>query len=374
MLDCLIIGGGIIGWAIGDELARTGREVTLVDLARFSDSKQAGQARTASLASAGILPPPITRATHDPLETLRVLSDKLFADWAKGLQADTGVDVDYKMCGGIYLARTSGESAALQFAVEDWHRDGVEVEEISVSALSASEPHIDFSDVQRAYRLAAEQRVRPAALTTALAIRARQNGVTFQQSTQSVRLTDQQDRAIAIVDGDNVEALEIIVAAGPWSTELLRPFGFDIGVEPRRGQIAMWQCDAPIISHVINEGPRYVLCRADGELIAGSTVEEVDFDCNTTTEGIQSLVAFAAQLVPSIRQKDPDTTWAGLRPHARDGYPSIGRVAATDNLTVATGHFRSGIHLAPATALLVRQAIDGESPAIDVAPFAARRN
>jgi glycine oxidase len=201
-----------------------------------------------------------------------------------------------------------------------------------------------------------------------------QNGVDLRQNSGVLQLRLQNGLAEARAGDQSVAAREVIVAAGPWSTDLLQPLGFDIGVEPFRGQMAMWQLDSQAIAHVINEGPRYVLCRPDGELIVGSTVEEVGFDCRTTDEGIAALVEFAQRLIPRLRGRPPDTTWAGLRPHSRDGVPSIGRVAAIDNLTVATGHFRSGIHLAPATALLVRQVLCNEPIAINIAPFAPRRN
>ncbi|MFC1759718.1 FAD-dependent oxidoreductase, partial [Planctomycetota bacterium] len=153
MIDCLIVGGGIIGLAIGDELARAGRNVTVVDFNPFPKTTGESGPRTASLASAGILPPPATRAKYDPLENIRSLSNDIFADWAEQLQADTNVDVDYKMCGGIQLAQSVGESIALQAAVDEWNRDGVDVEEMTIQSAEQREPLVDFSDVQKAYRL-----------------------------------------------------------------------------------------------------------------------------------------------------------------------------------------------------------------------------
>ena len=48
-----------------------------------------------------------------------------------------------------------------------------------------------------------------------------------------------------------------------------------------------------------------------------------------------------------------DSTWANFRPWSSDGAPLVGD-GGVKNLTLATGHYRSGILLAPATAERVR--------------------
>ena len=83
MLDCLVIGGGIIGLSAAYEMAKHGRRVQVVDRTR--------SARTASWAAAGILPPPIGRATHDGMEQLRALSHRLYPDWCRELERQSSI-------------------------------------------------------------------------------------------------------------------------------------------------------------------------------------------------------------------------------------------------------------------------------------------
>ena len=104
------------------------------------------------------------------------------------------------------------------------------------------------------------------------------------------------------------------VAAGPWSAELLRGLGVSLAVEPRRGQMVAWQLVQPMFRHIVNEGPRYLLSRDDGWLLAGSTVEDVGFDDAPTEEGIAQLLLFARQWAIALRNRPPQQTWAGLRP------------------------------------------------------------
>src|SRR5690606_21359874 len=103
------------------------------------------------------------------------------------------------------------------------------------------------------------------------------------------------------------------------------------------------------------------------------TVEDVGFQAEVTAEGVQGLVEFARDLIPTLRQREPDEAWAGLRPASPDGRPCLGRVPGWPAVSVATGHFRSGIHLAPATARLMRQLICNEPTELDLTPFAPSR-
>lgn len=61
--------------------------------------------------------------------------------------------------------------------------------------------------------------------------------------------------------------------------------------------------------------------------------------------------------------------WRGLRPCTPDGLPVIGRPAAVENATLATGHGMWGLQLAPVTAQLVAHLIAGEAPAHDPGPL-----
>jgi len=84
--------------------------------------------------------------------------------------------------------------------------------------------------------------------------------------------------------------------------------------------------------------------------LAGATVEDVGFNTHTTDAGIASLRKVASEVSPLFDLMEPVDQWAGLRPHAPGGQPTIGRVPFVESLFVATGHYRNGILLAPLTA------------------------
>jgi glycine oxidase len=144
-------------------------------------------------------------------------------------------------------------------------------------------------------------------------------------------------------------------------------------VIPIRGQILMYRLDKPPVTHVINEGHRYLVPREDGRVLIGSCEEEVGFEKGTTPEMLEPLRRWAEAILPTLVGRAPEKTWSGLRPATFDGFPMIGKVPDVKNLYVAAGHYRSGIHLAPATATVLSDMLTGVTPAVDATPFSVGR-
>ena len=129
-----------------------------------------------------------------------------------------------------------------------------------------------------------------------------------------------------------------------------------------RGQIVLLSMQPSPIQHVINVGPRYLVPRGDGRVLVGATEEVAGFDKRTTASGVGGLVEFALAIVPELARATFEQCWAGLRPQSADGLPYLGRAAQAENLFVATGHFRAGLQLSPATgAALMSQLILGRA-------------
>ncbi len=374
MPECLVIGDGIVGLSIAAELAEHGWVVTVIG--------RDAPGGSASWAAAGILPPPALRAGHDGLEQLRTLSHRLYTGWCSRLAESTGIDPELSRCGGLYVARQIGEAVALEAAAEQWRADDVQVQRLDPADWGRLEPSMPCPASLRAlYHLPGEVLVRPPRLLQALRRWCDQLGVTRQQDPwhrwDGVRGAGSASRpgdlVVRTVSGRILAADHYVVAAGPWSAELVRPFGVDLPLEPRRGQILMWQLETPRLRHVINEGPRYLLNRADGCLLVGSTVEDVGFDNRPTETGKAQLQRFAAAFLPDLADRPPNRAWSGLRPAALDGLPYLGPVPGQPRVFLASGHYRSGIHLAPATARVVRQWLQQEPMDLDLLPFRVDR-
>jgi glycine oxidase len=110
----------------------------------------------------------------------------------------------------------------------------------------------------------------------------------------------------------------------------------------------------------------YALSKADGTTYVGTTVEEAGYDARPTAAGIARLLALAPRLVPALAEATFTDAWAGLRPGTVDGRPLIGRLPGWKGVTMAAGHFRDGILLAPITGELVADLLAGRRPRMPV--------
>src|SRR5262249_23926170 len=120
---------------------------------------------------------------------------------------------------------------------------------------------------------------------------------------------------------------------------------------------------------ILVQGPRYLVPRADGRVLAGSTEEDVGYVKQTTDAAVADLTALARQLVPALNSAPIETTWAGLRPGSADGLPTLGPHPDFGNLYLAAGHFRAGIQLSPATGLVMAESLRGRPTTIPLTDF-----
>jgi glycine oxidase len=130
--------------------------------------------------------------------------------------------------------------------------------------------------------------------------------------------------------------------------------------------------------HVVVRTPEvYIVPRttdASGiRAVIGATVEDDGFDKTVRPADIARLRTQAANLFPPIADAPEVETWAGLRPSTPDNLPLLGHIPGQENQFLATGHYRNGILLAPATAHVMAQLILGEQPSVDLAPFSPLR-
>lgn len=366
MLDCLIVGGGVIGLSLAWELARRRRSVCVID--------RGDPGREASWAGAGILPPATgLRAVH-PLDQLRALSHQLHPRWAAALREETGIDDGYRRSGGVYVARRPGEAAALAAAVNYWRDEGIETEQLTPERLARLEPALAplarSGQLRAAWLLPGEAQLRNPWRLKALLAACRGRGVEILAGCEAQSFQMENGRLTGVRAADaTFQALKYCLCSGAWTRLLLEQLSIPSGIQPIRGQMVLFRTPRSLLERIVNEGPRYLVPRVDGRLLAGSTEEEAGFDCRTTEEGVAGLQQFAVELVPALADAVVERVWAGLRPGTIDGMPYLGRIPGLENAYVAAGHFRSGIHLSPATAVEMARLICGEPNQIDLSPF-----
>lgn len=161
----------------------------------------------------------------------------------------------------------------------------------------------------------------------------------------------------------------VVVCAGA-RTGLVAPMlRLQRALVPIRGQILLLKTDTPLLRGVVNVGHRYLVARDDGHTLVGSCEEEVGLQLGTTAEMLSSLRNFAIDLCPELVNAQEIQAWSGLRPMTFDGFPIIGRVPDSSHVYVASGHYRSGLHLSPATAVVLSDLMLGKQPAVNLDAF-----
>ncbi len=364
-----VVGGGAIGLSTAWELSQRGFIVTVID--------KGVTGRGTSWAGAGILPPANLKNSYDPIDRLRGLSHTLFPRWAEKLKADTGIDPELKRCGGLYLAESAGEIAAMSGMTEYWHEMSIECNQLTADEILDREPALArwWHETSNAsvWHVPDEYQLRSPRYLQALAAACRQSGVSFFENTDVTDIRCLNGNAEIQYEGHWRTTDNIVLTSGVWTGQIAASLELELSIVPIRGQMLLLKTASPLVKNVINMGQRYILAREDGHTLIGSNEEESGFELGTTDSVLKSLLEFALHLLPELKSAEQVKAWSGLRPMTFDGFPMIGRVPGVANLHIAAGHHRSGLHLSPGTAVLIADMLSEKIPDIPVDAFQIRK-
>src|SRR5580700_9077982 len=326
--DAIVIGAGIVGGSIAWRLAQAGAAVTLIDAGTLGGE--------ASWAGAGMLAPGGEFASRSGWAEFALESAALYPAFVEELQGETGLQIDYRRCGALEIARTEAEWQDLLARRTAQAELGIRAEVTVGGLYYPDDALVDPRDVTRALRCACEKR-----------------GVRICEGTRAraVRVTG--DRADIETSGGVLSGSAAVLAAGAWSGAI-PVFGGDARIEtpatfPVRGHLLGYALEPGSVGPILRHGHTYVMQRSSGFTIAGTSSEQVGFNRVVDPMIVEDIRARACELLPRLRSAPAPVAWLGFRP-AREGFePVIGRVADT-RLWLAYGHYRNGILLAPATA------------------------
>ena len=170
--------------------------------------------------------------------------------------------------------------------------------------------------------------------------------------------------------GEELSAGRYLLTAGAWSETLLSRLGHRPRIHPVRGQIVLLRSPARVLQRVLMVGKRYLVPRAEGRVLVGSTEEpEALFEKANTADGVAGLLDFAIGLVPALGKAEVEKCWSGLRPGSPDGLPFIGPVPGWNNVFVAAGHFRAGVQLSIGTARVITELFEGRPTSVSLGAF-----
>jgi glycine oxidase len=351
-----VLGAGIIGLACADELLRRGHDVEVVDPAPGSG---------ASYAAAGMLAP-AGELWHGEAELFRLgrASATLWPAYAARL------GVPLVASGTVLAAADAGDLQEIDRQLALLAAAGERAESLGRRELAGREPGLGRV-VGGAY-LADDHSVDPRSVVRALLARV---------------------AVLPAPSGGPVDAT--VVATG---ARLPSPYA-DL-VRPVRGEVIRLRATGPdqapvhTVRGLVHGMPVYVVPRAGSdEIVVGATSEEHDTPPVPTVEGVFRLLEAARILLPALDRAEVVEVSARDRPGTRDNLPLIGRVStssstggsslttggsslttggsslttggtspASGDTWLAAGHFRHGVLLAPITARLLADGLEGAAP------------
>jgi glycine oxidase len=346
----LVVGAGVIGAAVAEALAIRGAEVVVLDM------RSPGRG-----ASHGILAPYTEGHGNTLLRDLGVRSLAMFDAFVARAAERSGRKIEYARNGTFEVAFDRGEADRLKTNQRHLDAAGVPNAWIEGGWVQTCEPAVSERAVG-GLLISEHGLVAVSSLVAALVQSARLGGAVFESPIEAVEIAARPKHVDVRTSLRRYTADAVVVAAGSWSRRERVEHQPQIPIRPVRGQLVQLTWTGDALPARVVWGPKcYTVPWSDGALLVGATVEEVGFDERSTAAGVAGLLDAVASLLPKASGAAVEAVRVGLRPATPDGLPIIGPLAAAPRVTMATGHFRNGILLAPLTAGLVAgQILDGQ--------------
>jgi glycine oxidase len=356
----VIIGGGVIGCASAFYLAKAGIRCAVLERAQV--------AAEASSGAGGLLSTLAHVDEAGPYFDLKRASRALFDGLAPELLERTDIDIEFRALGHVVPAFSQEEAERIRARVAWQAARGLPAEWLAAADARALEPGLPPATLGAGW-FREDHHVNNTALTQALAAAAMRMGAAVRTGVTVTDLVLDGARVTGVRTGEGtVEAGTVVLAAGAWSCDFEKAAGVPVPVLPAKGQIVVARLPSPAVRHVVY-GEAYVIPRASGEHILGSTVEYVGYDKRVTVEGLAGILGQATALVPALREAEMAASWGCLRPATPDALPMIGPLPGRPGLLFATGHFRNGILLGPITGQIVTDLVATGRSRVPIEPF-----
>ncbi len=353
--DAVIAGGGLIGASIALELAEAGLKVAVFD------AREPG--REASWASAGMISPAPENPGMIPFVPMSLASVALYPDFISRVEELAGARVGYRKDGALDVILDENAEEELSTVIALQRGVGLKAAALSAEQARQMEPALT-EEMQAAVFREDEASLDTRVFTNGALKAAERKGVEIFAGNGARGLWKAGERCRGLIlENGQVEAKWTVIAAGCFSARIegVAPYA---PVSPAKGQLVALRCESVQLKRILWLEHKYLVPRNDGRIIAGSTIEHTGFDHDVTAGGVQLILREVMKMVPALDQARIEETWAGLRPDSPDHLPIIGPTDL-EGLLIATGHFRSGILLAPITARLIREWVSARQVSVD---------
>ncbi len=171
-----------------------------------------------------------------------------------------------------------------------------------------------------------------------------------------------------------VLAGQVVVCAGPWAMEMLKPLGYKFPLGFKRGYHRHFAATGgAMLSHAILDYDRgYLIIPMEQGYRLTTGVEFAGLHAPSTPVQIDRALPHASELFPLGEAVDAEP-WHGSRPCFPDSLPVIDRAPRHKGLWFNIGHGHFGFTIGPSTGRLLAEMMVGEKTFCDPTPYRATR-
>jgi glycine/D-amino acid oxidase-like deaminating enzyme len=362
--DVIIVGAGIVGAACADEFARRGMRVAVVD----RDVVGSG----ASAAGMGHI------VVMDDSEAQFALTRYSQQLW-RALRPDLPGDVEYELCGTIWVAADEEEMAEVQRKHAYYAGRGVPTTVLDAPELRRVEPNL--RDGLAGGLLVAEDAVLyPSCAARFLMERAQKHGAQLRLGASVGHIGQGRVR---LADGVEIAGKIIVNAAGAWAPELTG----GVEIKKRKGHLVITDRYPGFLRHqlvelgylksahsVASDSVAFnVQPRRTGQILIGSSRQYGAEHKDVDQQILRRMLQRSQEYMPGLGSMSAVRTWTGFRAATPDKLPLIGPWPGDESLFLATGHEGLGITTSLATARILVDQITGQKPEIPIEPYLPSR-
>jgi glycine oxidase len=349
----IVLGAGVSGLSVALALLKHGRRVTLLERGAVGGES--------SWAGGGILSPLLPWEYAEQVSTLALRSMAAYADWVAEIEAISQLSAEFWRCGMLALDVAAPEQAQAWCA-----EHGMVAERACPSTLKLVPDTLKHAPIW----LPDVAQVRNPRLVAALRAAVLGLGGVIHERCPATGVLVQAGRVVAVqTAAGTFQADRVVLATGAWSGLGLGELAAMPQIRPIRGQMLLFKLEPGALDTILYRNGLYLIPRRDGHVLVGSTLEDAGFDKSTDAATRRRLHSEAAELLPALKNVQPVQHWAGLRPGSPDNIPIIDRHPDFENVFVNVGHYRYGVTMAPASAELLVDLMEGNTPVLDPSPY-----
>lgn len=336
--DVIVVGAGMVGAAIAYGQAKVGLRVLVLD---GSDTDY-----RAAKANFGLVWVQGKGYGAPAYQKLSREAAKLWPEFARTLECETGIAIDYDQCGGLHFCLGEDEWQARQALLASWLRQAEGeppcARMLDRSALQALLPGVHFGpDVSGASLGSLDGHVNPLRLLAALHKGLLLHGATLLSNHPATDIRKLPGTGFSVTTADRIyEGAQVVIAAGLGSASLAGKVGLDVPLHPQRGQILVTERLSPLLPMAAS-GIRQT---AEGTVMIGVTQENVGYNLGTTSAAAATMARKAIRILPELAKAGLVRQWSCLRIKTPDGCPVYAESLTHPGAMVAVCH--SGVTLA----------------------------